>query len=404
MEKAKGKRGRQSKHWCYTLYDLSYVPDWDLLEYNIWNLETCPTTGKKHLQGYCVFKKRCYITGAKKAWASTPPIHIDIKGGTVEQAIHYCKKPVDKPKACYCAHCEDARQQGQVADWMEYGTRPKTKEEAISLNWKEARDLAMAGKVDEIPNSSIYIRYYAALKRVEKDHPIVPKDLTDKDNYWIVAPSHYGKSYYARHTWPDFYDKAPNKWWTGYSGQKTVLLDDLGPEHLKYLGWYIKRWADEYSYPMETKGGGRQIRPQHIVVTSQSTIAECCGEDEKLREALTNRFKVVNLPLLAPKEKGPKRMRNMFRDVDLVRKEASNAQLASMNVDYPFKKPYKKRKVGGDKGYKGCCHRQNWCHANHGGVRDFGFCDMFNHVHRGEKEEPKDKGRYKAFMEDRVFK
>ena len=42
------------------------------------------------------------------------------------------------------------------------------------------------------------------------------------------APSGTGKSRWVAATWPDAFWKSPeSKWWDGYSGQETVVLDDF---------------------------------------------------------------------------------------------------------------------------------------------------------------------------------
>ena len=46
---------------------------------------------------------------------------------------------------------------------------------------------------------------------------------------WVLwGPSGTGKSRWVAATWPDAFWKAPeSKWWDGYSGQETVVLDDF---------------------------------------------------------------------------------------------------------------------------------------------------------------------------------
>ncbi len=139
------------------------------------------------------------------------------------------------------------------------------------------------------------IRYFHAFQRIRQQNPVKPADLKVKANYWIVAPTQFGKSTYARKRWPDYFDKAPNKWWIGYSEEEAVLCDDFGPKECLHIGWYLKRWADLFSFPMETKGGGRQIRPKHIIVTSQYYIEQCFDYDEKVCEAIKERFNVIEL-------------------------------------------------------------------------------------------------------------
>ena len=46
---------------------------------------------------------------------------------------------------------------------------------------------------------------------------------------WVLwGPSGTGKSRFVAARWPDAFWKAPeSKWWDGYSGQETVVLDDF---------------------------------------------------------------------------------------------------------------------------------------------------------------------------------
>ncbi len=242
--------------------------------------------GTPHLQGYVIFKIKKRRTQVSKYM---PRAYLAIKQGTPQQAAHYCMKPVPD---CTCKHCIKAR--GQIPNYSEYGTIPVSTTGEVELQrWEDAYISAREGNFDEIPKDML-IRCYHSFKRIHQDNPLIPVVLIKRQNVWIYAPTGYGKSYYARKKYPDFYDKSPNKWFVGYQGQQTILCDDFSPNQCKYLGWYIKRWADIYPFPMETKGGGKSIRPKHIVVTSQYMIAQCF-EDQETIDAVTNRFHVKYL-------------------------------------------------------------------------------------------------------------
>ena len=72
-------------------------------------------------------------------------------------------------------------------------------------------------------------------------------------------------------------------------------MDDIGPEH-KVLGQQLKIWADRYGCILENKGGAMSSAYDTFVVTSQYSIEEVFGDDEKTVEALKRRFKVIHLP------------------------------------------------------------------------------------------------------------
>lgn len=108
--------------------------------------------------------------------------------------------------------------------------------------------------------------------------------------YWIVGKPRIGKSYSIRKTFPDLYSKPQNKWWDGYCGEENVLLDDLDTGT---LGHHLKIWADQYKFNAEIKGGTITPTYKRFFVTSNYTIDELFKE-EKLREAIYGRFKVIN--------------------------------------------------------------------------------------------------------------
>ncbi len=270
------KQTTQSKHWVFTINNWT-IHDIELISKQM-DQYTYLITGKEgkdtntpHIQGYVVFKQPKRLTQISKimprAW-----IKKKYTKSTPKQSSDYCKKE---------------------HDYYEYGTIPLTKEQAKKQVWTNAYQDAKQGNYDKIPHGML-IRYYHAFKRIHQDNPIKPKDLHKLENVWIYAPSDYGKSTYAREKYPDYYDKPPNKWFIGYKGQQTLLLDDYGPEQIKYITWYLKRWSDKFSFPMETKGGGRQIRPKHIIITSQYSIDECMP-DWQTSEAIHRRFKVKHL-------------------------------------------------------------------------------------------------------------
>lgn len=226
--------------------------------------------GTLHLQGYCVFVNRQYLAGAKKIW---PRAHLEIRRGTALEAITYCKKD---------------------GDWQEWGEKPITNKQRMTERWEQAYNLAKEGKLEQI-EKCLLVRNYHAFKRIRQDNPDKPEELQDVCGLWYLGPTGSGKSHTARERFPNLYDKPLNKWWDGYRHEGTVLLDDVGPKQAPWLSYYLKRWADRYSFPAESKGTTHQIRPQRLVVTSQYTIRELYIEDLQLVDALERRFKVEEI-------------------------------------------------------------------------------------------------------------
>jgi len=114
---------------------------------------------------------------------------------------------------------------------------------------------------------------------------------------WIYGPSGCGKSRYAREQFSPHYDKPLSKWWDGYQYQANVIIDDVDVGQAQWLGYFLKRWADHYPFPAEQKGTTIQIRPENIIVTSQWSIQEVFGHDNRLVTALRRRYKVIKMTM-----------------------------------------------------------------------------------------------------------
>ena len=82
---------------------------------------------------------------------------------------------------------------------------------------------------------------------------------------WVLwGPSGTGKSRFVAARWPDAFWKAPeSKWWDGYSGQDTVVLDDFKDyamplvELQRLLDWYPCGWRSR----AERADDGQEVRP-----------------------------------------------------------------------------------------------------------------------------------------------
>lgn len=69
---------------------------------------------------------------------------------------------------------------------------------------------------------------------------------------WWQGPPGAGKTRFAHQEYPELFRKMKNKWWDGYTGQKTILLDDILDDK---MGPRLLDWADHYPCRGEIKGG-----------------------------------------------------------------------------------------------------------------------------------------------------
>lgn len=88
----------RSRTWCYTLHDYTEEMEATLSKietiYHVYGRETCPTTGRKHLQGFLRLKTAKSLKAVKKL-LNSQQVHLEIAKGSDEQNRTYCTKDGD---------------------------------------------------------------------------------------------------------------------------------------------------------------------------------------------------------------------------------------------------------------------------------------------------------------------
>ncbi len=268
-----------AKNWCFTINNpVAKEKDGDDLigyEYCILANEI-GEDGTPHVQGYIAFKDKITMANVKKMM---PRAHLEVMRGTPEQASEYCKKD---------------------GEYIECGTLPRNQQyNSMKLKKENFTKMIKAAKEDKFDDIMeidpvAYVQNYHAFKRIKQDNPQKKQDLNDTCGIWLWGETGIGKSRKARADYEDIYDKPCNKWWDGYKGETSILIDDFDKNH-KVLGHHLKRWGDRYSFPAEQKGTTVQIRPQRIIVTSNYSIEDIFYEDEALIGALKRRYKQTQM-------------------------------------------------------------------------------------------------------------
>lgn len=269
---------KPKKSWCFTTnnYTEEHVNALKAItevKYLIFGKEIAET-GTPHLQGFIQFKTDKSL---KQVTTLLPGSHCEPTRGTACQAADYCKKD---------------------GDFYEYGKAPvtnKQKGENEKKRYERAWEIAKDpyGNIEDI-DADIRYRLYGTLKRIRADHQPVLKSMPNLDNNWYCGPSGTGKSRKAREENPDAFIKNVNKWWDGFADQPCVIIEEWNPDIHVALQQYLKSWCDHHPFNAETKGSTMCIRPKKIIVTSNYTLEECFGKDEKgLLEPLRRRFKVT---------------------------------------------------------------------------------------------------------------
>jgi len=170
---------------------------------------------------------------------------------------------------------------------------------ATKQKWIDALAAAKRGKFDEV-DAHIQIQYFTSLRKIHQESILAKPEVTGElENLWYWGPPGTGKSRKARDMFPDAYIKALNHWWDGYAGEEVVIIDEWELGSGKFLGHYLKIWADRYPFKMEVKGSSLPLqRPKKIVITTNYSIEQCFAHDPTLTDAVLRRFIVVDFRLV----------------------------------------------------------------------------------------------------------
>ncbi|AXH74167.1 MAG: putative viral replication protein [Cressdnaviricota sp.] len=231
-------------------------------------------SGTLHLQGYIHYIN---LVDLRRVKLDMPRAHIEVRKGTLEEAITYCKKD---------------------GLFEEHGTKPLTPSEKGQMGkeaWRNIIEKAKAGDLEWIEENEpkTYFVFSDKIQRLyEPKTSILPGVLQHE---WWVGPTGVGKSRLLWQLYPNHYQKELNKWWCGYSHEDIVAIEEWSPTN-ECTGSQLKIWADRYPFTGQVKGSSlKKIRPTKLIVLSNYTIEECFQNHKDLKPIL-RRFTQLRFP------------------------------------------------------------------------------------------------------------
>lgn len=237
----------QGKYWIGTL---SYA---HAREFNFWNADEMAyligqreigTGGFEHWQFVVGFHNRKTLSQAKALFHQT--VHFELTRSAAAHA-YVTKEDTAVPDTRFLHGALPVRRNNKT-------------------DWAKVLSDAKRGAFDDIPED-IFIRHHSSIKRIRIDHcePTWRHDI-QCHVYW--GGSGLGKTRRAhfQSEGEPYFIKNPNtKWWDGYRGQKTVIIDDfIGLIALNYL----LTWIDRYPCNVEVKGGSIPLAATTFYITS----------------------------------------------------------------------------------------------------------------------------------------
>lgn len=238
----------KARRWVFTFFpqrEDDNIWDEEDMAYMYYGEETCPTTGKRHHQGWFI----THNPRSERALCKKYKCYIRIQRGTYTHNWKYCGKD------------------GVI---KEHGKRP---EPGKRTDLDELKNKIVESKITPddvaIEEPMMYHKYGRTL---EKIHDITLRKTwrTEKTEcIWYVSPTGCGKSHKAfkdynpetHYVWVD--DKG---WWDNYRQQETVIIDDFRGQ-IPYN--VLLRLTDKWPFDVSRRGRPPMpFKSKRIIITS----------------------------------------------------------------------------------------------------------------------------------------
>lgn len=258
----------QHRAWCFTNHKMDTKWDEKTMKYLVYQKEEGKDTKRMHHQGYVVFDTKRTLSGAQKL-LSDEKIHMEPRRGSHEQAKRYCTKQETRIEGPWEFGKEDT--QGARTDIKEFvqdikkGMTEWDVAETHTESWAKypklydrVRNLMMKNKKREKPHVTVFWG----------------EPGTGKTRKAVEMASKMG---------PYFILEGEMKWWDGYEGEETIIIDDLQKSDMKRS--LIVSLLDRYKARREIKGGHTYVCPKTIFIT--------CNKTDWIDEAIRRRIDVM---------------------------------------------------------------------------------------------------------------
>lgn len=254
-------------------YALTFFTEPELLEgetgplvYLIYGKEMCPKTESVHWQGYAQFNKAMTYGQIKKLFKDNT-IHIEIEHeySTPQRNVDYCSKgsmssELFKSLTNPRDH-EDFGKDAEIIEWGELKVQGKRNDiheikEKVKdgMNMREIIETTEKLNYQNIKCAELLMAYLQIPRKLINGLMVI----------WCYGETGSGKSHYASQNYPDAYSPVSAKWWDGYDGQKSVVIDDIRDD---YSYRQLLRMTDVYSYKVERKGSSVEVQFETIIFT-----------------------------------------------------------------------------------------------------------------------------------------
>lgn len=256
-------RGNAAKHWCFTINNPGLLGEQEQADrlrvllndgtavYAIYGRET-GAAGTPHLQGYISLASKQRLTWLKSNVNARG--HFEIRRGTQDQAIAYCKKE---------------------GDFVEFGEVPSSNQ-GKRTDIEKAKALLDDGhKLSEIADEcfAVFLKYERSLRAYSMLRATKRDWITEVYVLWGTTGS--GKTRRVHEQEEDLWVACDNqlRWFDGYEGQEAVLFDDFVSIKNEKFG-FLLQLLDRYEMRVPVKGGFVNWAPRRVYFTSNLPFEE----------------------------------------------------------------------------------------------------------------------------------
>jgi len=245
----------EAKNWVFT-YSNPTLTEEELIsafvdlgaDYGVFQLEEAPTTLTPHFQGMVMFSTKVRLRVLKQI---DDTIHFEVMKGRPEQAREYSMK-----------------KNTQLAPPAEFGIFPgkgqgrRTDLEGLHQALRDG--LSNQQYSNEffglfVQHPNLVAQY--GLAQIAPRDPSVPHECL-----LIYGPPGTGKSRLADYYGRGGYRHDLGKWFDGYRGERTLILDDFGGSSIPFRTF--KRIVDRYAVRVEVKGTSCELATTKTIITS----------------------------------------------------------------------------------------------------------------------------------------
>lgn len=262
----------RKKQWCFTLFydeegvDVRFPTELpSCCTYLVFQRESCPDTGRTHVQGFVSFASCIRFTRAKTQVMAMfhtrgSPRMAYIRG-SVNDNILYCTK-------------SESRLVGTQP--IELGDRPSDRGRPDKGRaTKLARQLILARKsaIEVLADPECEEAWSIALRSSRAWDSLVAQLSPHRDRMVtptvivFYGPSRVGKTKLAVEMYPDAYFKPAGKWWPYYHGENEGIYDDFDGSDMMFSEF--KTVFDRYKHFVEPKGTEARLAVTvHVITTN----------------------------------------------------------------------------------------------------------------------------------------